>query len=292
MVCVPGTCTPTASRVSPPATTPGSRFSPIEPCPSPTTAAERLDVPGTRCTGSRGLRCSIRDAPFSPFTTLRLASAVAQDCAERCVLALLVETVLPCISHSSGCRSSQQPTVGHLLEEADEEKGCFFACPALLGYLLCSASHPQPHTFSGTSSVCSAQLLAALPSTPFISFRLPSQAKIIYSQVPSKLTLHLGSPRPSAHDGTLTQPCAQSPTTSACHGLSVVPSAFSFTRVSCRETRQRIFLLLLNEQYRCYLAILAKCNFSGEPRHPWVPVFIQPYYLTHEERTEVLQMPS
>lgn len=36
---------------------------------------------------------------------------------------------------------------------------------------------------------------------------------------------------------------------------------------------KRILLLPLNGRCRCYLAILAKRNFSGEPRHLWVPVY-------------------
>ncbi|KAH8124020.1 hypothetical protein LI328DRAFT_134791 [Trichoderma asperelloides] len=93
-----------------------------------------------------------------------------------------------------------------------------------------------------SSSPLSHSPLSPLPSCPFISFVLPSQAEIIYSQVPSKLTLHLGSPRPSPHDGTLTQPWAQSPITLQPWVWFRAPLDLhaSFTRVSRRETRQRI----------------------------------------------------
>lgn len=67
----------------------GTRFSPIEPSPSPTTAAQAPRRAWNSLqavqAGSRGLRWSIRDAPFSPFTTLRSASVVARDCAEKSV---------------------------------------------------------------------------------------------------------------------------------------------------------------------------------------------------------------
>jgi hypothetical protein len=150
-------------------------------------------------------------------------------------LAQLVETVLRPASHipPAVARHINQPW----RISGERQMGRKVVFCSSVGACSHSAASLTLNLTHSTSSVCS----AALPSSPFISFRLPSRSKIIYSRVPSKLTLHLGSPRPSPHDGTLTQPGAQSPTTTW-----VWFRASSFAGVYRRETRQRIFLLPLN----------------------------------------------
>lgn len=169
------------------------------------------------------------------------------------MLAQLVETVFRPASHipPAVAHHSNQP-LRLSWGKGRWGKRFFFLLVFLSACPLSASPSTSPILYFLFVQLSSAQpsfsLLFPFPSCPFISFILPSQAEIIYSQVPSRLTLHLGSPRPSPHDGTLTQPWAQSLITLQPWVWFRAPLDLhaSFTRVSRRETRQQILLLPLN----------------------------------------------